>query len=67
MNRDQLNQELSFWQEQEAAMLEAALHARQQIHRVQTVIGAITVNELRVRGELTFTPYDSEGRYIEVG
>ena len=67
MNRDQLNQELSFWQEQEAAMLEAALHARQQIHRVQTVIGAITVNELRARGELTFTAYDSEGRYIEVG
>jgi hypothetical protein len=67
MNKDQLNQELSFWQEQEAAMLEAALHARQQIHRVQTVIGAITVDELRASGELTFTPYDSEGRYINVG
>lgn len=66
MNRDQLNQELSFWQEQEAAMLEAALHARQQIHRVQTVIGALTVDELRAKGELSFSQYDSEGRYIDV-
>ena len=52
MNRDQLNQELSFWQEQEAAMLEAALHARQQIHRVQTVIGSITVEQMRENGSL---------------
>lgn len=52
MNRDQLNQELSFWQEQELALLEAALHARQQIHRVQTAIGAIVVDELRASGSL---------------
>jgi len=51
MNRDQLNQELSFWQEQEAAMLEAALHARQQIHRVRCEIGALTVEQMR-QGEV---------------
>lgn len=52
MNKDELNQELSFWQEQEAAMLEAALHARQQIHRVQVAIGGLTVEQMRENGAL---------------
>lgn len=67
MNKDQLNQELSFWQEQESAMLVAAQHAKEQVHRVRVAIGAMTVEQMIVEGELTFTPYDSEGRYIEVG
>lgn len=52
MTKDELNQELSFWQEEEAAMLEAALHARQQIHRVQVAIGGLTVEQLREEGVL---------------
>lgn len=52
MTKDELNQELSFWQEEEAAMLEAALHARQQIHRVQVAIGGLTVEQLREDGGL---------------
>lgn len=52
MHRDELNQELSFWQEQETAMLEAAMHARQQIHRIQVAIGGLTVEQMRSNGEL---------------
>lgn len=47
MNRDELNQELSFWQEQHAAMLEAAAHAQEQIHRVQIAIGNMALAEMR--------------------
>ena len=52
MDRDQLNIELSFWQDQELALLEAALHAKQQIHRVQVAIGQMTVEQMKETGEI---------------